>query len=141
MKKIINGRIYDTRTSTKVGVDSANRSTADFDYWRETLYRKRSGEYFLHGEGGAQSRYAESCGYMEWGWGEQIIPLTYEKAAKWAEEHLSADEYEKIFGEVPEDDSRTVVHLAISVTGAEKLRRYASERGITMGAYVESLLP
>ena len=100
MKKIINGKKYDTTTATNVG-EWDNGCYGNFGYCSETLYRKKTGEFFLHGEGGASSRYSshygDSCGS-----GEQIIPLTEEAAMKWAEQRISADAYEAIFGEVAE---------------------------------------
>lgn len=97
MKKIINGKRYDTDTAKNLG--SAGYShPGDFNYWRETLYRKKTGEFFLHGIGGAMSRYARSTGLNEWTGGEEIRPLSLEEAQKWAEKYLEVEEFERIFG-------------------------------------------
>lgn len=48
------------------------------------------------------SPYAEYVNENCWGSGEDIIPLSEEKAKEWAEKHLEVDEYEEIFGEVEE---------------------------------------
>ena len=101
MKKIINGKKYDTNTAEEIGMYTNGRSSADFSYFCETLYRKRTGEFFLHGHGGASSRYAQSVGNSLTG-GEKILPLTEGEAKSWAEDHLTGDEYEAIFGEVEE---------------------------------------
>ena len=66
MKKIINGKRYDTDTATLIGYNGYNGSHSDFSYWCETLYQKRTGEYFIHGEGGPMSRYAENQGGQNW---------------------------------------------------------------------------
>jgi hypothetical protein len=101
MKKIINGKKYDTNTAKILG--SAGYShPGDFSYWQETLYRKKTGEFFVHGIGGAMSRYARQTGPNEWTGGEKIIPLTREEARKWAEKNLDAEEFEEVFGEVEE---------------------------------------
>lgn len=42
MKKIIKNRVYDTSTAKKIGEFSNGLSYSDFDYLRETLYRKVS---------------------------------------------------------------------------------------------------
>lgn len=102
MKKIINGKKYNTETAKMVGNASANCSCTDFGYWYEELYLKKTGEFFLYGHGGAASKYAESCGQNSWSGGEDIAPLTKEKAVKWAEKYLSIEEYEEVFGEVEE---------------------------------------
>jgi len=139
MKKIISGKRYDTDTAKKVGYDSySNRR--DFNFWAETLYRKNTGEFFLHGEGGARSRYAVTVGQNQWSGGEKIIPLSVEAAQAWAEEHLDAEEYEKIFGEVTETDSKRTVSLSLTESAIEKIKRGAAASGMTLSEYVESLL-
>lgn len=140
MKKIINGRQYNTDTATKLGGWSSPGSYSDFNHYEETLYQKRTGEFFLFGEGGANSKYAVSQGMNSWSGGCEIIPLSWEAAQKWAEEHLSADEYESIFGPVSEDDSRTVVTMTMSVASLEKAKRAAAKAGMTLSAYIESLI-
>ena len=101
MKKIINGKKYDTDTAKILG--SAGYShPGDFNYWYEALYRKKTGEFFLHGVGGAMSKYVRSTGLNEWTGGEEIHLLSPEEARKWIEKNLDAEEYERILGEVEE---------------------------------------
>lgn len=102
MKQIINGKKYNTETAKEMGCWSNNYSYGDFNYCRESLYRKKTGEYFLYGVGGAMSKYSQSCGQNSWSGGEKIMPMTESEAKRWAEKHLTADEYEEIFGEVEE---------------------------------------
>lgn len=101
MKKIINGKMYNTETAKEIGSWSNNRSYSDFSYCEETLYLKKTGEYFLFGEGGPMTRYAERCGDMLCD-GSEIHPMTEEQAKRWAEQRLDADEYIAAFGE-PEE--------------------------------------
>lgn len=101
MKKIISGKVYDTDKAQEMATWSNGGSWRDFSHFEETLYRKKTGEYFLHGEGGPNTSYATRCG-NSWGYGERIIPYTEEKAKAWAEKHLDGDEYIDIFGEVEE---------------------------------------
>lgn len=101
MKKIINGKKYDTGTAKKVGYWENHNQCTDFSWYSESLYLKKTGEFFLHGEGNASSKYGEDYGRMLCS-GEQIIPLAEEEACMWAEEHLTGDQYEEIFGEVEE---------------------------------------
>lgn len=139
MKKIINGKIYDTNSAERVG-DWDNGRNGDFSYCSEELYRKRTGEFFLYGEGGAQSKYSKSCGNNSWSGSEMIIPLSYEAAKKWAEEHLNGDAYESIFGEVEEDDSHTRLTLSVSASAVERAKRSAAQAGLSLSAYIESLI-
>jgi len=96
MKKIINGKRYDTDTAKYLGYVGYSHP-GDFNFWLERLYRKKTGEFFLHCVGGAMSRYARRIGPDEWTGGEEIRPLSPEEAQKWAEKHLEAEEYEQIF--------------------------------------------
>lgn len=104
MKKIINGKRYDTETAEKIGVWDNARSISDFDCCEETLYRKRTGEFFIHGGGGARTKYASES-YGMYGWGEAITPLTYDEAREWAETHLDADRYEALFPVTDDDET------------------------------------
>ena len=139
MNKIINGKRYSTDSAKEMASDSYSNYT-DFHYWSETLYRKNTGEYFLHGEGGPMSRYAETIGQNQWTGGEKIIPLSVEAAQKWAEEHLTGDEYEAIFGEVVETATKRTISLSLTESAIEKIKRGAAEAGVSMSEFVESLL-
>ena len=101
MKKIIDGRMYNTETATELGDFWNGLGASDFNSLSETLYRKKNGEFFLYGEGGAMSKYSQLFGNESCG-GEEIIPLTEEQAKHWAEKNLDADKYIEIFGE-PEE--------------------------------------
>ena len=139
MKKIISGKIYDTDKAKYLGVDSYS-NPSDFHYWCEELYQKRTGEFFLYGKGGPMSRYAERIEQNGWSGGEQIIPLTYDKAREWAEEHLRVEYYEEIFGEVSEDAEDVYLHLKVSAATDAKLRRIAGEQGISITAALEEII-
>lgn len=140
MKKIINGRRYDTDSARELATFFCGGSRSDFHWWRETLYRKNTGEYFLHGEGGPASKYAEAVGLNEWTGGERIMPLSLEEAQKWAEDHLDGDEYEEIFGAVEEDVSKRTVTFSLTEKTIEKIARMAAEKNISKSEVIERLL-
>lgn len=140
MKKIINGRRYDTEAAEKVAEAYSNLARNDFGYWEEELYRKRTGEFFLYGWGGPASRYSKSAGLNSWSGGEKIRPLTIEEAQKWAEENLDGDEYEEIFGEVTELEEKKTVALSLSLAAIDQMKRKAAADGITFSEYVERLI-
>lgn len=139
MKKIIDGKVYDTSTATQ-RASYNNGLYGDFGYLSETLYLKKTGEFFLHGEGGPMTQYATTVGQNNWTGGEAIIPLSYKAAKEWGEEHLSEDEYESIFGEVVEDEGRVVVTWSLDAGLVARLRREAQEAEMTVGALVEKKL-
>lgn len=102
MKKVINGKMYSTETATCVASWDNGRGCGDFNYIEESLYKKTTGEFFLHGEGGANTRYSRSCGSNSWCGGERIEPMSEKEAREWTEDHCSGDVYVEIFGEVAE---------------------------------------
>jgi hypothetical protein len=102
MKKIIDGRLYNTETATELGDFWNGLGVNDFNSLSETLYRKKNGELFLYVQGGAMTEYSHPLGNNMYCSGEEIIPFTEEQARDWAEVRLDADEYIKIFGE-PEE--------------------------------------
>lgn len=142
MKKIINGRRYDTDTARKAATayPSNNWNPRDFNYCREDLYCKQTGEFFLHGEGGPMSKYAEECGQNQWTGGAKLIPLSFEAAQKWAEQYLTGDEYERIFGEVDEAGERAPVTLKLNAAAVKKLALLAARDNIQKSEVVERLL-
>ena len=101
MKRIINGKKYDTSTAALV-CERSYGNPRDFDWFEERLYRKSTGEFFLHGAGGAMTGYARAVGQNERSGGEQITPYSEDEARAFAEENMDADEYEQVFGEVAE---------------------------------------
>lgn len=100
MKKIINGKLYNTETATFIG--DYSRSLGNFEYVSESLYQKKNGEFFLHGEGGPMSKYSEYSGNNSWSGGEAIIPECDFDVKKWVESHCDADTFIRLFGPVAE---------------------------------------
>lgn len=78
MKKIINGRRYNTDTARLIGQSVGDGIT-------EALHRKQTGEYFLH---------------VVFGDGETLTPITPVEAEVWAKAHgcsLDIDAYTKLW--------------------------------------------
>lgn len=101
MKKVIDNRLYNTDTAEEIESYESPYFSSDFHYYEETLYRKRTGEFFLYGSGNGLSPYSKS--YCDgWGPGEGILPLSLDEAKAWVERHMSAEDYILLFGE-PEE--------------------------------------
>lgn len=128
MKKIINGRRYDTDTAEFIGAGSSDYAVNDFNYFKEDLYLKKTGEFFIHGIGNAGSKYSESTGYNSYQGGERLIPLTEDEAKKWVEKYLDADAYEELFELDPEEE---IVRQSVSMSAElnAKLREAAKIDG------------
>lgn len=135
MKKVIAGKLYDTNTAKELGLDNGGDG---FSHWCERLYQKRTGEFFLHGQGGPMTRYARSIDQNSWSGGEKIIPLSVKNAQKWVEDHLDADEYEKIFG-LPEDGVE-VLHVELPAPLMAQIRINAAGLQQSLKDYVVSIL-
>ena len=97
MKKIINGRLYDTDTARNIGSWSNNLGAGDFKSCTEVLYQKKTGEYFLYGCGGAMTSYARAAEGGGVTGGSAIFPFSERQAKNWAKTHLSAEEYLELF--------------------------------------------
>ena len=68
MKLVINGRSYDTDTATLVG-EVCHGEPMEPGYTRETLYRKRGGEYFV---------------VVRDAYTVRVLPLKHSEAEMWA---------------------------------------------------------
>lgn len=140
MKKVINKKLYNTETAERLGEYEPNPYRSDFHWFCETLYRTKSGNFFLHGNGNAASKYSRSCGQNEWCGDEKIVPLSYDEAQAWAEKHLDCDDYINIFGEPEENDDKSALNVRISNVAYTKLKQTAAKQGITLAQAVENLI-
>ena len=102
MIKIINGRKYSTETAIPLAYWENMDYAYDYNWASETLYRKRTGEFFLFCEGGAGTRYANCKADRTRTAGKCILPLSDQEAFEWASEKLSGEKVEEIFGSIPE---------------------------------------
>jgi hypothetical protein len=96
-KYIIDGKSYNTETSTEIGHFWNGLGRNDFRNLDEKLYITPKGRFWLEGEGGAMTKYASSAGDMQ-SEGSGAIVLTDEEALNWCENHdVSTDLIEKYF--------------------------------------------
>lgn len=85
--RIIDGRRYNTETATRVAKFNNGLGQSDFHYVWEDLFLSPGGRWFLVGEGGALSVYAENCGNNSTCGGEQWRVLTPDEAFEWLQAH------------------------------------------------------
>lgn len=148
MKKRIDGLIYDTAKAREV-ITYSDFPKSSNEHIEETLYRKRTGEFFLYGKGNANSGYA-TYNNMGGGYepGERIIPLTFDDAKLWYKRNLnnneydfSDEQYENLF--IAKDKSKqkkVVASISISVLAKQELERLASIQRKTQSEIVENLI-
>ena len=138
MNKIIKRKRYNTESAVKLGEWDNGQQTELISFCRERLYRTQSGNYFLHGVGGALTKYA-TFNTIDGEGGEEIIPMTFEQAKEWAEKKLSGDEYETIFGGIEESESsyyvygseRTVVTLPPDILQSLREKKEATGAAVS----------
>lgn len=103
MRQVIAGRLYDTEADgvEEVGNYSfSNRN--DFRHVDESLYKTKSGRYFVAGEGGPLTHYAQSVGNNSTAGGSGIRVFTETEALTWCESHdIDADSIAKHFDVEP----------------------------------------
>lgn len=101
MKKIIDGKLYDTEKAAVVARWSSHHGRGDFFYVEEALMKTEKGAYFVHGVGGPQTYLAKPDGNGYTG-GEDIFVKTTGAAKKWLSEKQLIEEYETEFGPLEE---------------------------------------
>ncbi|RLG45020.1 MAG: hypothetical protein DRN81_03045 [Thermoproteota archaeon] len=86
MKKLIEGKIYNTETAIEICEYKAPCPVNDFHYFEESLFVTKRGCFFLCGEGGGLSRWSETTvdGHGH-GYGFGIQVLSKDSALKWVE--------------------------------------------------------
>ncbi len=83
MKDCILNVVYDTRTAEAFAELESDCEPPDPSWFHETLYRNKSGYWFLAGAGGSRSRFAvEYLGFGRLG-AAGIIPIGRRQAMAW----------------------------------------------------------
>ena len=102
MKKIVEGKRYDTETATLIGEYSYGYR-GDFERIHEGLYRTKTGNYFVAGTGGPKTRYSVQVEQNCWSGSSDIYPLTQDEALEWAQARLEPEEVEAEFASMIAD--------------------------------------
>ena len=89
MKRIIDGKTYNTETAQKIHEYSRGYA-GDFHQFSEALYLTKKGAWFLAGEGGPMTRYATHHTDGSRSGGEDLIVLTPDEALDYLE-HADCD--------------------------------------------------
>lgn len=138
MKKVINRKVYDTKTAKEIACSSDY--SGGIHWYDETLYRKKTGEFFLYGKGGCGSKYAVSIGCNSWAEGSGVIPLSQNDAYLWCEKNIDSETLADLFGDIVEDESKQHITITLKTELIENLRTKAKETGVTLSLFIESIL-
>ena len=124
MKKIIKGRQLNTATAKMVGTVMIDENKDIV----ETLYRTKSGIYFIH-----NVYKKSSTGKLEVG--EDLNIVSLKEAKEWARKLLTKAEYEEYFGENISDETITVT-VNITSKAFQTLKREKELTGDTYGEII-----
>lgn len=103
MKRVTNGKVYNTETAECVATWSSHYYRNDFHYCEESLYRTKKGSWFVVGEGGPLSKYSRPCfGNCTCG-GDGLEPISAAEAQKWLEQRGFVNELEEHFSDSIEE--------------------------------------
>ncbi|UDM84092.1 hypothetical protein [Vagococcus fluvialis] len=97
MKKVINGRTYNTKTSLEIA--SYYNQKIGHDVLEETLYLTKKGDYFLYYYGGGLTKYAISVANNQISESKGIKVLTEKQAKNFIEKYRDND-YFVIYKEI-----------------------------------------
>lgn len=133
MKRIIEGRTYNTETATQLGswstLNDPNYPPEPYQEAGGALYQTRHGAYFAVSFD--ENREAWEDGH------EKLTPLDPQQAQRWAEEHCSTEDIERLFGEQPEaGDAEAKLTLRMPETLRKRLAGLADARKQSLNAWI-----
>jgi hypothetical protein len=85
MKRVIDGKIYNTATAEEICDLPCHAYPGDFQYHETTLYRTEKGAYFVAGKGGPMTRWAQPEGNSGYSGGSGLEVVSQEEARGYAE--------------------------------------------------------
>lgn len=102
MKKVIESKLYNTDTATLVSEYDSGPNRSDFTWWQEKLFITNKNNWFIFGEGGPASHYAQHGQNESWGsW--DIRRVAEHEAYEWLESHNDIEAINLYFpGEIEE---------------------------------------
>ena len=98
MKRVIDGKLYNTETAEEIA-SFCSGQCGDFNFYEAIMYRTKKGALFLYESGGPFSKMGESNGKESYGTSALTV-LNTDQALSWANENskeLAASESEAIF--------------------------------------------
>lgn len=130
MRKILKNKVYDTATAQYIGAYLGQWEN-ETRWFREELYKKRTGEYFLYSEGGADSPHGKDGDVSE-----EITPLSFENAKLWGEKRLDPNVCDMEFGIDHDDDAMVRLHVQIPSSLNDYLETERSRSGVSKSEIV-----
>ena len=134
MKKIINGRVYNTDTAALIGTwnDSDGKEDVGSTHEYLSLYYKHNHEFFIH-----RQVVIQEDGKML----EHVFPVTYAEAESFAKTKLKPEEYLAVF-EVPEKcnpNDTVTIKVTLTRTAMRLIDSEARRTNGTIGGVISRL--
>lgn len=126
MKKVIDGREYNTETAQLIAQDSFAQGTIFGTH--HILYRKRNGEYFMF------IRYDDDLVRDKM---SEIEPLSTDYAQLWAKGILSEDAYNEL---INGGDAKVKLTLNVTAETRERLKVLAANHKCSISDIVDTLV-
>ena len=121
MKRVIKGKRYDTDKATLIGEHVAGEPGQE-GYTRESLYKKRGGEYFVR----VQGPYTLDA----------LVPLSVKEAGNWLMDNNGRAAYMEEF----ESQGLTTINVTMTLDCKRKLDRIANDNHIPRSRVVDTLI-
>jgi len=121
MKRVIKGKRYDTDKAKLIGEHVAGEP-GQTEHTRESLYKKRGGEYFVW----VQGPYTLDA----------IVPLTHKEAEAWVMDNMGMALY---YGEFKSEGLKTI-NVSIPLSVIRKLDVIANTMNLSRGKVIEDLI-
>jgi hypothetical protein len=104
MRKVIEGKVYDTTTAEYICdvTPTSGMSQSDFRWEDTDLYRTKKGTFFIAGKGGPLTRWAERTGNNGRTGGSGLVIVDDTTARSMVEQFADEATYNSTFGE-PEE--------------------------------------
>lgn len=103
MKKIIDGKLYNTETAELIHSWDNGIYGHDFRSRSKDLYLTKKGKWFIHHEGGAMTDMAVCCGSNNTCGSENIEAISEKDAFAFLSSHNGTEKAEKYFAEKIEE--------------------------------------
>lgn len=98
MKRIINGKLYDTDNAEMI-CEYGYGYQGDFGYVRRSLYKSSGGQFFFEYSGGPMSEYGKQSGPNEKSGSSGIELISETDAKDFIEANGTVEDYVTAFGE------------------------------------------
>lgn len=97
MKKIIDGKVYNTETAEEIADWDNGFYGGDFEHYREELYKTKKGNWFLYKTGGPRSTMAVSVGAGSTAGSSDIEKYTEKEAVEWLKKRQKIEILQEMF--------------------------------------------